>query len=196
MSPPQRALLKWPNDVLVAGAKLAGILLECVGDTVVVGIGVNGRVFSSGPHSSGKVILIEAYSLVDSQKYQLPLNGAQLMQFLRESGRLDLLKAGRKMALIGSLLQHCYFEYILRVPPLPSDRNKKTQLMTVTDLDRIPLPEGYPQSIEDVVHEMFASEEKKRFLICPSFEQVVLKISHVVREGNNPNNCVYLSLAD
>jgi BirA family biotin operon repressor/biotin-[acetyl-CoA-carboxylase] ligase len=34
-------LLKWPNDVLVDGAKLAGILLERQGDVVVVGIGVN-----------------------------------------------------------------------------------------------------------------------------------------------------------
>jgi BirA family biotin operon repressor/biotin-[acetyl-CoA-carboxylase] ligase len=33
--------LKWPNDVLVDGAKLAGVLLERVGDTVIVGIGVN-----------------------------------------------------------------------------------------------------------------------------------------------------------
>ena len=35
------AVLKWPNDVLVAGAKLAGILLERVGDHVVAGFGVN-----------------------------------------------------------------------------------------------------------------------------------------------------------
>jgi len=33
--------LKWPNDVLIARAKLAGILLERNGDAVVVGIGVN-----------------------------------------------------------------------------------------------------------------------------------------------------------
>lgn len=39
--PPAHPMLKWPNDVLVAGAKLAGILLERVSDTVVVGIGVN-----------------------------------------------------------------------------------------------------------------------------------------------------------
>ena len=39
--PPQRAMLKWPNDLLVDGAKLAGILLERAGDAVVVGIGVN-----------------------------------------------------------------------------------------------------------------------------------------------------------
>lgn len=35
------ALLKWPNDVMVGNAKLAGMLLERVGDAVVVGIGVN-----------------------------------------------------------------------------------------------------------------------------------------------------------
>lgn len=34
-------LLKWPNDLLVGEAKLAGILLERQRDTVVVGIGVN-----------------------------------------------------------------------------------------------------------------------------------------------------------
>lgn len=33
--------LKWPNDLLVKDAKLAGILLERFGDAVVVGIGVN-----------------------------------------------------------------------------------------------------------------------------------------------------------
>lgn len=35
------AFLKWPNDVMVDGAKLAGILLERQGDAIVVGIGVN-----------------------------------------------------------------------------------------------------------------------------------------------------------
>ncbi len=34
-------LLKWPNDLLAGDAKLAGILLERQGDTVVVGVGVN-----------------------------------------------------------------------------------------------------------------------------------------------------------
>lgn len=33
--------LKWPNDVLVGGKKLAGILLELDGDVVLVGIGLN-----------------------------------------------------------------------------------------------------------------------------------------------------------
>ena len=33
--------IKWPNDLLVAGAKLAGILLERADEAVVIGIGVN-----------------------------------------------------------------------------------------------------------------------------------------------------------
>lgn len=35
------ALVKWPNDVLVDGRKVAGILLEGRGDAVACGIGVN-----------------------------------------------------------------------------------------------------------------------------------------------------------
>lgn len=38
---PSEPLLKWPNDVLVDGRKLAGILCERHGDHVIAGIGVN-----------------------------------------------------------------------------------------------------------------------------------------------------------
>lgn len=33
--------IKWPNDLLVDGAKLAGILLERAEDAVIIGFGVN-----------------------------------------------------------------------------------------------------------------------------------------------------------
>lgn len=36
-----RLMLKWPNDLLLDGAKLSGILLERWQDAVVIGIGVN-----------------------------------------------------------------------------------------------------------------------------------------------------------
>jgi BirA family biotin operon repressor/biotin-[acetyl-CoA-carboxylase] ligase len=38
---PSGGTLKWPNDLLVDGAKLSGILLERAGDAVVIGIGAN-----------------------------------------------------------------------------------------------------------------------------------------------------------
>ncbi len=41
------ARLKWPNDVMIGSAKLAGILLEREGDAVIAGIGVN---LASAPH--------------------------------------------------------------------------------------------------------------------------------------------------
>ena len=36
-----QVLIKWPNDLLVEGAKLAGILLERSDDAIVIGVGVN-----------------------------------------------------------------------------------------------------------------------------------------------------------
>jgi BirA family biotin operon repressor/biotin-[acetyl-CoA-carboxylase] ligase len=39
--PGQPLLLKWPNDLLRGGRKLAGILLERSGDRIAVGFGVN-----------------------------------------------------------------------------------------------------------------------------------------------------------
>ena len=39
--PGQPLMLKWPNDVLLQGRKLAGILLERGGERIVIGFGVN-----------------------------------------------------------------------------------------------------------------------------------------------------------
>lgn len=47
VSAPRALQLKWPNDVLLGGAKLAGILLERSGDAAVIGIGVN---LAAAPH--------------------------------------------------------------------------------------------------------------------------------------------------
>ncbi|TMM49983.1 biotin--[acetyl-CoA-carboxylase] ligase [Qipengyuania marisflavi] len=41
LADPSALRLKWPNDLLLSGAKLAGILLERAGNAIIVGIGVN-----------------------------------------------------------------------------------------------------------------------------------------------------------
>ncbi|HWY60636.1 MAG TPA: biotin--[acetyl-CoA-carboxylase] ligase [Rhizomicrobium sp.] len=41
MAPSATIAVKWPNDVLAEGRKLAGILLETAGEALAIGIGVN-----------------------------------------------------------------------------------------------------------------------------------------------------------
>ena len=41
LAAPQSLVIKWPNDLMLAGAKLSGILLERVGNAAVIGVGVN-----------------------------------------------------------------------------------------------------------------------------------------------------------
>ena len=41
LAPDTEVRLKWPNDVLVEGRKLAGVLIEGMGATFVIGIGLN-----------------------------------------------------------------------------------------------------------------------------------------------------------
>jgi BirA family transcriptional regulator, biotin operon repressor / biotin---[acetyl-CoA-carboxylase] ligase len=40
-APTCAATIKWPNDILIDGAKLAGILLERAGEVIVIGFGAN-----------------------------------------------------------------------------------------------------------------------------------------------------------
>lgn len=61
--------LKWPNDVLVGGGKIAGILIELAGPAVVAGIGVNvnQRQFPDDLADSATSVAIET-----RQSYDIP----------------------------------------------------------------------------------------------------------------------------
>ena len=52
----QKVALKWPNDVLIGGRKVAGILCERDGERIVVGIGVNVKQRVFPPEIAGKAI--------------------------------------------------------------------------------------------------------------------------------------------
>jgi BirA family biotin operon repressor/biotin-[acetyl-CoA-carboxylase] ligase len=110
------AQLKWPNDVLVADRKVAGILLESTGDIVVCGIGVN----------------------VNTPEDELPANGRPPAGSLRtatgrEHDRADLL------ARLLVELQHRYDEWIdlglgLFVPELERRDALRGRVVTIGDV--------------------------------------------------------------
>ena len=53
-------MLKWPNDVLIGGRKVAGILCERVGDFVVAGIGINVAERDFPPELKGRAVALGA----------------------------------------------------------------------------------------------------------------------------------------
>jgi BirA family biotin operon repressor/biotin-[acetyl-CoA-carboxylase] ligase len=83
-----RCLLKWPNDVLAGGGKLAGILAEAEsGDAVVLGVGINLTV----PGFPAGVAGVSLHTLCAGPVAREAL----LAAFLRHlAGRLDQVVAG------------------------------------------------------------------------------------------------------
>jgi BirA family transcriptional regulator, biotin operon repressor / biotin---[acetyl-CoA-carboxylase] ligase len=79
--------IKWPNDLLTADAKLAGILAEASGDAVVVGIGLN---VSTEP-----------------AEFPVPRPGALPATSLRAAGATALDRASLLLAILGEL-EHWY----------------------------------------------------------------------------------------
>jgi BirA family biotin operon repressor/biotin-[acetyl-CoA-carboxylase] ligase len=79
--------LKWPNDLLTADAKLAGILAEAAGDAIVVGIGLN----------------------VSTEPAEFPATrpGALPATSLRAAGATALDRASLLLAILGEL-EHWY----------------------------------------------------------------------------------------
>lgn len=57
--PARTGMLKWPNDLMAGGAKLAGILLERIDDWIIAGVGVN---LTSAPELPGRrTVALSAY---------------------------------------------------------------------------------------------------------------------------------------
>jgi BirA family biotin operon repressor/biotin-[acetyl-CoA-carboxylase] ligase len=83
--------LKWPNDLLAADAKLAGILAEAASDAVVVGIGLN---VSTEPAELSRL-------LAPARPGALPATS------LRAAGATALDRASLLLAILGEL-EHWY----------------------------------------------------------------------------------------
>lgn len=59
--------IKWPNDILIDGAKIAGILIEYAGAFVIVGIGVN--IKTNPTVAEYKTTKLENYSNVSRDEF-------------------------------------------------------------------------------------------------------------------------------
>jgi BirA family biotin operon repressor/biotin-[acetyl-CoA-carboxylase] ligase len=81
--PGQPLMLKWPNDVLLLGRKLAGILLERSGQRVVVGFGVN---LAAAPDLAGRrAASLDGALSVDEFAPVLAASFARLLRLWRTS---------------------------------------------------------------------------------------------------------------
>ena len=85
--------LKWPNDLMLGDAKLAGILLERSGDRVVAGFGVN---LAGAPAIAGrKTVALKQIQEVTPQAFAPLLAGkfAQLLAAWRSSDPAQFMQA-------------------------------------------------------------------------------------------------------
>lgn len=81
--------LKWPNDVLVGGAKLAGILAEQSADAIVVGAGINVSTQRAElPVQAATSLILEGAQLPGREGAGLPGRDGLLCAVLAEFERL------------------------------------------------------------------------------------------------------------
>lgn len=80
--------VKWPNDVLVGGRKLAGILCERHGDQVVVGVGVNVGQTDFAPEIADKAT---SFAVLSGQAGACPQVATVRAAVLRQIGRWYVL---------------------------------------------------------------------------------------------------------
>jgi BirA family transcriptional regulator, biotin operon repressor / biotin---[acetyl-CoA-carboxylase] ligase len=81
------AWLKWPNDILVGGGKVAGILAEQSGDAIVVGVGINVSSRAEELPSAGATSLaLAGAACADRQRLLVGLLASLERWYLRWAG--------------------------------------------------------------------------------------------------------------
>lgn len=95
-----RVRIKWPNDLLVDGAKLAGILLEREGEAVILGFGVNLAHFPDDVGRPAVSIAALAGAAPDPDEVLATLDRAlaRWLALWREAGLEPVLTAWRAAA--------------------------------------------------------------------------------------------------
>ena len=91
--------IKWPNDVLIGGRKVCGILVEAEGDFVVVGIGLNVRREKLPKDLQGRATSLEEEGASELSREEYLLGVSNAVKTLAQSvnrgfeGLLDMVRA-------------------------------------------------------------------------------------------------------
>jgi BirA family biotin operon repressor/biotin-[acetyl-CoA-carboxylase] ligase len=94
--PGRPLMLKWPNDLMLAGKKLAGILLERSGERVVIGFGVN---LAAAPDIAGRpTVSLDASVQPEAFAPLLAASFARLLDLWRRSESFALVRAWEQRA--------------------------------------------------------------------------------------------------
>lgn len=111
-APGVRAGLKWPNDVMIGGFKVGGILCEGGPSAVVIGVGVNVRPDAIRPELVGTAVALE-------EAVEGPVDRAALAGFLITELR-QLLKSD-SLSLDGELARELDARDVLKGRPVAAD---------------------------------------------------------------------------
>jgi BirA family biotin operon repressor/biotin-[acetyl-CoA-carboxylase] ligase len=90
LSPFVLTQLKWPNDVLLNGAKLAGILIEKADDNLLIGVGLNIVAAPQLDHRATTFINAHTPKQLNAQKF-LPLFLNQLEKLIAQPLSAEIL---------------------------------------------------------------------------------------------------------
>ena len=139
-----RVSLKWPNDLLVNGRKLGGILVEATSDGVVIGIGVNVAMAQDQlPTKDATSLLLEDFACLDRN-----LIAVELLNVFHDL--YERWQAGEDM-------RHLYRENCetlgmtirVELPNAPLATGKATDISRTGELI---MESGLRVSVGDVVH--------------------------------------------
>ena len=89
--PAQALMLKWPNDLMLLGKKLGGILLERIGDRVAIGFGLNLAAAPVLPDRQAATL--EAAATPQAFAPLLAASFARLLQLWRDDSTALLVQA-------------------------------------------------------------------------------------------------------
>ena len=139
-----RVSLKWPNDLLVNGRKLGGILVEATSDGVVIGIGVNVAMAQDQlPTKDATSLLLEDFAFLDRN-----LIAVELLNVFHDL--YERWQAGEDM-------RHLYRENCetlgmtirVELPNAPPATGKATDISRTGELI---MESGLRVSVGDIVH--------------------------------------------